>query len=125
MKPVFVDTSALVALGNKQDKWHDQALTMSRQLTLAGCRFITTEAVLLETGNTFSRACYKPVALRLATMVRHSPRWQCISVDSHLFESGLALFEKMSDKDWSLVDCISISVAYSQHIKQIFTTERL
>lgn len=25
MNRVFVDTAALIALGNKQDRWHDQA----------------------------------------------------------------------------------------------------
>lgn len=124
MKAVFVDTAALIALGNKQDKWHDQAVAVSRQLTLTGYRFMTTDAILLETGNAFSRACYKPLALRFIEIARHSPRWQCISVDKDLFDSGLALFNKMSDKDWSLVDCISITVANAHHIRQIFTTDK-
>jgi hypothetical protein len=46
MNRVFVDTAALIALGNKQDRWHDKAVAISRQLTLAGCRFVTTDAVL-------------------------------------------------------------------------------
>jgi uncharacterized protein len=45
MTAVFVDTAALIALGNKQDKWHHQAVAISRQLTLAGCRFVTTDAL--------------------------------------------------------------------------------
>ncbi|MCP4698898.1 MAG: type II toxin-antitoxin system VapC family toxin [Gammaproteobacteria bacterium] len=123
MKPVFVDTAALIALGNKQDKWHAQAVAINRQLMLTGCRFVTTDAILLEAGNTFSRACYKPLALRFIATARHSSRWECIPVDKGLFDNGLALFEKMSDKDWSLVDCISITVVNSQNITQIFTTD--
>lgn len=65
MKHVFVDTAAFIALGNKQDSWHQQTVTVSRQLTLAGYYFVTTEAVLLETCNVFSRSCYKPLALKL------------------------------------------------------------
>jgi predicted nucleic acid-binding protein len=48
VRQVFVDTAALVALGNQQDDWHKQAVVVSRQLTLAGCHFVTTDAVLLE-----------------------------------------------------------------------------
>jgi uncharacterized protein len=122
MNRVFVDTAALIALGNK-DRWHDKAVAISRQLTLAGCRFVTTDAVLLETGNAFSRAIYKPVALRLIDMARHSPRWRCLPVDQRLFDESLALFEKMGDKDWSLVDCISIKVANDLGITLVFTTD--
>lgn len=123
MKTVFVDTAALVALGNKDDQWHAQAVQVSRQLTLAGCRFVTTEAVLLEVGNTFSRAQYKGVALRLIETARQSPRWRCLPLDSRLLEDGLALFRKMADKDWSLTDSISIIVASDLGIAQVFTTD--
>jgi predicted nucleic acid-binding protein len=124
MRQVFVDTAALVALGNKQDHWHYQAVAVSRQLTLAGCRFVTTDAVLLEVGNTFSRAPFKPVALRLIETARRSPRWQCLAVDGPLLDPGLALFRQRPDKDWSLTDCIGILVATYLRIEQAFTTDR-
>ncbi|AUB81563.1 type II toxin-antitoxin system VapC family toxin [Candidatus Thiodictyon syntrophicum] len=123
MKTIFVDTAALVALGNKDDQWHAQAIQVSRQLTLTGCRFVTTDAVLFEVGNTFSRAAYKGVALRLIQTARQSPRWRCVPLDSRLLENGLALFRKMSDKDWSLTDSISIVVASDFGIGQVFTTD--
>lgn len=123
MQRIFVDTAALVALGNKRDDWHEQAVLISRQLTLVGCQFVTTEAVLLEVGNTFSQARFKSVASRLIDTARRSPRWQCFPVDSALLNDGLALFQSMSDKDWSLTDCLSIVVARQQRIDQIFTTD--
>jgi predicted nucleic acid-binding protein len=124
MRQVFVDTAALVALGNKQDDWHNEAAAVSRQLTLAGCRFVTTDAVLLEVGNTFSRSQLKSVALRLIETALRSPRWQCLEVDRTLLARGLELFRQRSDKDWSLTDCISILVAKDLGIDQAFTTDR-
>jgi len=123
MALIFVDTAALIALSNKQDNWHSQAVIVSRQLTLIGCHFITTDAILLEVGNTFSRVCYKPLALRLIKMVRASPLWQCVEIDNELFNKSLHLFEKMRDKDWSLTDCISINLANQLNIRQIFTSD--
>lgn len=123
MTRVLVDTAALVALGNKQDDWHEQAVSVSRQLTLAGCRFVTTDAVLLEVGNTFSRVNHKSVALRLIETARRSPRWQSLPIDQDLFSRGLALFRQTSDKDWSLTDCISIVAATDLGIERIFTTD--
>ena len=124
MRQIFVDTAALVALGNRQDDWHDQAVAVSRQLTLAGCRFVTTDAVLLEVGNTFSRSQLKPVALRLIEAALRSSRWHCLEVDRTLIARGLDLFRQRSDKDWSLTDCISILVAKDLGIEQAFTTDR-
>mgnify|MGYP001425776723 CR=1 FL=1 len=124
MTTVFVDTAALVALGNRQDQWHAQAVQLSRQLTLSGCRFVTTDAVLLEVGNTFSRAAYKPVALRLIDTARQSPRWTCVALDRDLLDRGLELFRQVADKDWSLTDSISVVVAREQAIDQVFTTDR-
>ncbi|NBC49338.1 MAG: PIN domain-containing protein [Gammaproteobacteria bacterium] len=121
---VFVDTAALVALGNRRDDWHAAAVAVSRQLTLAGCRFVTTDAVLLEVGNTFSRADYKPIANRLIGTAQRSQSWHCIPVDRGLFDRGFALFRDRADKDWSLTDCTSVVVALDLEIQQVFTTDR-
>jgi len=32
MKPLFVDTSALIALGNKRDNYHTQALEIKNKI---------------------------------------------------------------------------------------------
>jgi uncharacterized protein len=74
-------------------------------------------------GNTFSRAPFKPVALRLIETARSSPRWRCIPVDRPLLDRGFALFRQRLDKDWSLTDCISILVAKELGIEQAFTTD--
>jgi uncharacterized protein len=123
MTIAFVDTAALVALGNKDDDWHAQAITISRQLTRAGCRFVTTDAVLLEVCNTFSRAAYKSLAMRLIETARQSPRWNCLPLDRPLLDKGLALFRSRSDKNWSLTDSISIVVASELGITHVFTTD--
>ncbi len=45
MKPIFVDTSALIALGNKKDSFHQQAIQIRNQLKAQNRKFITTNAV--------------------------------------------------------------------------------
>ncbi len=47
-KPVFVDTSAFIAMGNKRDSFHFQALAVNDALSRLPVTFITTSAVLLE-----------------------------------------------------------------------------
>jgi predicted nucleic acid-binding protein len=123
MKPIFVDTSALIALGNKNDALHHQTIMVSQQLTIDKRRFITTNAVLLELANTFSQARYKPLATHLLGIINHSAQWECIIVDEELMRRGLELFEQRQDKDWNLVDCISMVVANDFNITEILTSD--
>ena len=50
---VFVDTSFVVALVNKNDQHHRLALDLSTQYS--GKALVTTDAILLEIGNALSR----------------------------------------------------------------------
>jgi len=65
MKPVFVDTSALIAMGNKRDKFHQQAIDLRNQFIKSKRAHITTSAVLMELGNAFSPIALRPTAIRL------------------------------------------------------------
>jgi len=123
MKPIFVDTSTLIALGNKNDALHHQATMVIQQLTVDKRHFITTNAVLLELANTFSQVRYKPLAIRLIEVINHSAQWECLIVDKELMRRGLELFEQRQDKDWSLVDCISMVVANDFNITEILTSD--
>ena len=107
MNLVFVDTSALIALGNKKDQFHLQATKVFKRLVLAKMNFITTNAIILEITNAFSAVQYKPVAIKQCDMINTSKSWTLITIDDELMKKGLSRFTQMNDKDWSLVDCIS------------------
>lgn len=65
MNSIFVDISALNAIGNARDQYHNQAKTILKELILTKRQFITTNAVILELTNAFSAVRYKPLAIRL------------------------------------------------------------
>lgn len=48
---VFLDTSALAALTNADDQYHEPALALNRELAHSHARISTTYAVLSETAN--------------------------------------------------------------------------
>ncbi len=48
MKSVFVDTAALIAMGDKSDKFHHQALRIRDELNISRTDFVTSSAVVLE-----------------------------------------------------------------------------
>ena len=72
MSPIFVDTSALIALGNTRDQFHQQAQEIFKELVLAKNRFITTNAIIFELTNAFSSVQYKSIAIKLIDMINNS-----------------------------------------------------
>ena len=123
MKTVFVDTSALIAIGNKRDFFHQQAVSVRNKLKEMKTHFVVTNAVLLEFGNAFSPLPLKSSAVKLIEAARKSPKWTCIDVDGALMEKGIDLYKRMHDKEWGLVDCTSIVVSKNMGVSDIFTTD--
>jgi len=121
---VYVDTAALIALAHKRDSLHEKTVAVYKELLSRNTRFITTNAVLLEVGNAFSRASHKPLAISLFHLVHDSASWEVISADDKWLTEGMGLFQKRKDKDWSLTDCIGIAVAEAYSIKNVFTSDR-
>ena len=123
IKPTFVDTSALIALGNKIDTFHQQDIKIHDNLKKKNIHFLTTSAILLEFGNAFSRPPLKPVAITLINAIKTSEKWQCITIDDKLFNQGFNLYQKRQDKEWGMVDCTSIIVAQKLGILEVFSTD--
>lgn len=123
MKPVFVDTSALIALGNRKDIFHRQADEVRQELVRNKRTFLTTGLVIAELCNTFSTIKSRPIAIGLVESICESDKWICVNADENLMERGFALFKQMSDKEWGLVDCVSIIVAKQHKVTEIFTTD--
>ncbi|HLC15145.1 MAG TPA: hypothetical protein VJL89_02825 [Thermodesulfovibrionia bacterium] len=98
MNTIFVDTSALIALVNKRDTFHKQAYSMKQKLVKDRTSFITTNAVILELCNTFSRVEWKSVAVSMVSQINQSERWFCVTVDNFLMKRGFEKFKNMADK---------------------------
>ncbi len=124
MKPVFVDTAALIAIGNRRDAFHKQALKIKEELRRSQRNYITTGAIFLEFGNAFSQITLKPTAIQIMEAIRQSRKWHYIDIDKNMMQKGYELYRKMGDKEWGLVDCTSIVVSREMGITEIFTTDR-
>lgn len=123
MKQVFVDTSALIAIGNKRDFYHRQALDVRTHLKARKTNFVTTSAVLLEFGNAFSPIHLKSTAIKIIEAIRRSKKWNCIYVEESLVLRGFEFYKQMNDKEWGLVDCISMIAAKDLEIAEIFSAD--
>lgn len=123
MKSLFIDTSALIAIGNKRDSFHEKSLLMMTDAVQNKRHFLTTDAVLLEFGNAFSSINFKPTAIKMIDAAKKSKYWKCINVDPLLMKLGFEKYCQFIDKSWGFIDCISMIVAEKNDIDEIFTTD--
>jgi uncharacterized protein len=126
---IFIDSGYLIALANPHDALHTRArawaIHWQRRMREP---LIVTEHVLVEAVNYLSAPVYRPKSQHLADAVRREPEYQFIPASPDLLESGLVLYRRSRDKEWSLTDCISFHVmrehgvtralAYDHHFEQ-------
>jgi len=99
MKSVFVDTSALIAIENRRDNFHSQAIEIRKKLKESQISYVTTSAILLEFGNSFSQLNLKPTATQMIGAIKRSTKWSCVSIDDNLIDKEFELFKKIKDKE--------------------------
>ncbi len=74
MTKVFVDTNALIALKNKADNLHNEAVTVQNRLVIEQRQFVTTNAVLLELCNALSTPDLhlRQISIDLVNLIQNS-----------------------------------------------------
>ncbi len=121
MKPVFGDTSYYVALLGPNDQHHPQALEWSQRLL---GQVVVTEYVLVELGSALSGLADRHLYVPFVEDLLKDPGTIFVPASQILFHQGLALFSSRRDKDWSLVDCISMVVMKQRRLQEALTTDR-
>ncbi|MCW5849923.1 MAG: type II toxin-antitoxin system VapC family toxin [Anaerolineae bacterium] len=124
MKAVFLDTVYWIARLDPRDQMRPQVL--KAVANLGRFQGVTTEAVLLETANYFSRAnrVTRQGVTELIYQVLLHPDFQTIPQTHDWFRAGLALYGARLDKQYSLTDCISMLVMRHYGLTDIFTHDR-
>ena len=119
--PIFLDTSYVLALANKDDKYHELAQTAFELITSP---YLTTEAVLVEIGNALSRQRWRSIGATMLSEMRGSWDIEIIPVDSSLLERAIALYSSRMDKEWGLTDCISFVAMRELGLTYVLTTDK-
>jgi uncharacterized protein len=122
---LLLDTVYVQALLNRNDQYHAKAKDLFPSVKAASMVLIT-EAVLLEIGNALSAVEHRQSAASFINgCYAGKDRNLCVvPVDTKLIKRSLELFEKRSDKDWSLTDCISFMVMEDNKVEQAVTADR-
>ena len=122
-RTVFADTFYWVALLNHRDPFHARVFTFSR--SLGSTRVVTTDEVLTEVLNWFSRSgpIWRGKSAALVHDVRTDPNAEVLPETRADFDAALALYETRLDKGYSLTDCRSMLAMRGQGISEALTSD--
>ncbi len=120
-RKIFLDTVFVVALINERDQHHQQANEVTKKYE--GYPLLTTNAVLLEIGNSLSRN-HKQNAIAVIEGFLTSINVEVVHLTPQIFEKALAMYKTYSDKSWGLVDCSSFVVMREAGVTQVLTVDR-
>jgi predicted nucleic acid-binding protein len=124
VSPVFVDTSALVALTDKRDRNHGAARRCFRGLARSRRPLVTSTYVADELITLVRMRLGHPVALVAGAALLESKWCQLVDIDEPLRSRAWELFAEYSDQTFSLTDCTSFALMKSMGLEEAFTFDR-
>lgn len=123
MTEVFLDTSFAIALSSITDQNHARAVKLANQIETDRTRLVTTQAILLEIGNSLSKQKYRAAAIQLLESLETDPSIEVILLTNSLYRLAFNLFRQREDKEWGLVDCVSFIVMQERGITDALTAD--
>jgi predicted nucleic acid-binding protein len=123
-QPVFVDASAWVAVTNRKDRNHQEAIQIFRQLLESSTLLITTTWTTYEALTIVKSHLGYSQAERLWDRIKSRLVVDLIGVDEQIERNALELFWHYKDKKWGVVDCSSLLVMEAVGCGQAFAYDR-
>lgn len=117
-----MDTGLWVALLDERDPLRGRAEAWFHG-GLHGRRFVTTQLVLIEVLNHFSRmgSSLRRAAASLVTRLHRDSRIEIVPLSASQFAGAAELYGQRLDKAWSLADCASFQIMPARHMKEALT----
>jgi hypothetical protein len=119
---VFLDTVGILAVWDKADQWHLDAVAVYLDLKRQQRRLLTTEAVLLECGNAAARRPYRSRVSVLRQTLR-SAGLLVVPTDTEIDDAWIA-YDRGDGAQARIVDQVSFLVMRRLGLAEAFTNDR-
>jgi uncharacterized protein len=121
---VFIDTSAWLAVIDKNETRHLQAAGIYRGLLSGGVILITTGYILAEMHILLRRRINAEVAADFLQKVNESPRIQIEFPGSEIEQAAKQILVRFQDQDFSLTDAISFALMKEKGLNEAFSFDQ-
>ncbi|MBE3586841.1 type II toxin-antitoxin system VapC family toxin [Desulfofundulus thermocisternus] len=117
---LLVDSSAVLALLNNRDQWHQTAITVLHHLVANNSALVMTNFLVAETHTLLLTRLGHDIAREwLLTF-----DWNVVRVSPEDEQTAREIIKKYRDKDFSFTDATSFAVMYRYGINLAFTFDR-
>ena len=121
MTAVFADSYYYMALLNAKDPAHEKAKKHSRKDVRP---VVTTRWILTEVADGMAHRDGRQLIVPLFKTLETLPKTRILPFADDLYLSGLDLYGRRPDKEWSLTDCISFVVMEREGMTDALTADR-
>ncbi len=124
---IFVDSGAWIALLDRRDQHHDDAVIIYATLKQQNTRFLTTDYVIDETATWLRYRVNYLVAVEFLDLIESSEGTGDLTVaeiDSVLFHEAEQLFRQYDTARLSFTDCTSFVVCRRRNISEAFAFDQ-
>ncbi len=104
---VFVDTSAFLAIKNRRDALHKEALALKQRILDTGKSLVTSDYVLDESYTIIRLRAGHRLAVEFGEELRTSDLIRIEYLTPEVIEDAWSLFKRFADKEFSFTDCTS------------------
>jgi len=120
---VFLDTSFVLALENKDDAHHLRAKALDDELLRDGATLLLHYGITLEIGDGFARKSRREKGRRLLERFREQEGFRIEPVTDSLHDEAVELYLGRDDKEWGLTDCVSFALMAREGIQHALTAD--
>ncbi|HSB06201.1 MAG TPA: type II toxin-antitoxin system VapC family toxin [Thermodesulfobacteriota bacterium] len=121
---IFVDTGAWVALADKDDAHHKDAISAFPTLLKTSRALLTSNLVVAETYILLLNELGHPAALSFLERLKASPRIKKACSAEDIEEEAEGILRKCGDQDFSYTDAVSFVIMRRQKIKKAFCFDK-
>lgn len=124
LEDVFVDSSAWIALADKDDFYHKDAASNYVSIFKNHRTLVTSNLVIAEAYIVLLKEMGHRAALELLERIKASPRIMKVYSNEGIEADAERILTKYSDQDFSYADAVSFAIMNRQKIKKAFSFDK-
>ena len=124
LKPVFVDTSAWIAIINPRDKYHLAATKFYSDVLTKKRRLLISNLIVAETYTNLLWKLGHHKAIFFLDIIEQSPSVHCIWSDQTMEAQARDILRRYDDQDLSYTDAVSFALMQQRELAEAFAFDR-